>query len=521
MTNYNLESPSSLADFELLAEVSQLLTVTDLDGVLQRVIDLAARAVGAAKVSLFLQDEGSNSWLRLLTSRQLDPLESLQVVKSVIDKGLAGWVMQNKQGALVRDTETDDRWHVFPDDTLVVRSVLCIPLIQNDEVSAVITLSHPEPNHFNDHHLRLMTIIANQMMIAVRNAQLFDRMLMQQQQLEAIIHAIPDVLLVVNEQSRVILVNHSALALFDTLTHNVLIGLDLADVASIDSAFAPLLELNTHSPGEGPWMFNARSNRYRQDLIVTVAPWADEFGRNAGHIILMHDVTTLRDLNRFKSEMLKMASHDLRSPLGLIVGYCDLIEMDAEPESPLTDYIDVIRRSTRRMNNLLDDLLRVEEIRNSPDELMVPTQFGDLVAKVVESGRMLTAAKHQEFIADIELDNLPPIYMDPVLIREAMENLVSNAAKYTPEEGRVLIQAFYDERRVHFIVEDNGVGILESEVERIFNWGYRAKKHTNSTIEGTGLGLALVKSVVERHRGEVWAQSEEGVGSRFVLWLPR
>jgi two-component system, OmpR family, phosphate regulon sensor histidine kinase PhoR len=185
------------------------------------------------------------------------------------------------------------------------------------------------------------------------------------------------------------------------------------------------------------------------------------------------------------------------------------------------DYIDVIRRSTRRMNNLLDDLLRVEEIRNSPDELMLPTQFADLVAKVVESARMLTTAKRQEFIADIELDNLPPIMMDPVLIREAMENLVSNAAKYTPEEGRVLVQSYYDERRVHFIVEDNGVGIPEKEVERIFNWGYRAKKHTNSTIEGTGLGLALVKSVVERHRGEVWAQTEEGVGSRFVFWLPR
>src|SRR5215207_6274741 len=116
------QQESSLADFELLTEVSQLLTVIDLDHVLQRVIDLTARSVGAAKASLFLHHEHSETWQRLLTSRNLDPTESVQVVQSVLDKGLAGWVMQNRQGAIVYDTQSDPRWHVLPNDTKPVRS---------------------------------------------------------------------------------------------------------------------------------------------------------------------------------------------------------------------------------------------------------------------------------------------------------------------------------------------------------------------------------------------------------------
>ena len=128
----------------------------------------------------------------------------------MLDKGLAGWVFRNKQGTIVYDTQPDDRWYIFPDGTSKARSALCVPFLYNGEVLAVLTMLYPEPNHFTEYHLRLMTIVANQATVAVRNAQLFNQMLQQQQQLETILHTIPDYLLVLDEQGKILLVNDAA-----------------------------------------------------------------------------------------------------------------------------------------------------------------------------------------------------------------------------------------------------------------------------------------------------------------------
>src|SRR5690606_13766132 len=181
------------------------------------------------------------------------------------------------------------------------------------------------------------------------------------------LHAIPDLLLVVDDEGEVILANDPMLD-FLGQTRQEIAGKTLANLLEVDSALAPLAELiENPSQGEGTWSFKTRSDRRRQDFVVTVSRWENVSGGTAGHVLVMHDVTTLRDLDRFKSEMLRMASHDLRSPLALIVGYCDLIRMDTPEDSPIHEYLEVVIRSTHRMRTLLDDLLRVEEIRSSPD----------------------------------------------------------------------------------------------------------------------------------------------------------
>src|SRR5690606_14305631 len=123
----------------------------------------------------------------------------------------------------------------------------------------------------------------------------------------------------------------------------------------------------------------------RRDYLVTISVWENTAegaalsAAPAGYVVVLRDITTLRDLNRFKDEMLQMASHDLRSPLALIVGYCSLIALEAPEGSPVHEYLDIIQRSTERMKGLLDDLLRVEQIRNSPLELNEQVDMLELV----------------------------------------------------------------------------------------------------------------------------------------------
>jgi PAS domain S-box-containing protein len=519
MSQTETQQPT-FADLELLAEVSQLLTLLDLDRVLQKVISLAANAVGAAKASLFLHDEYDVDWGHIFVTRDLAPDEFFYVVRSVLDKGLAGWVLRHRQAAIVDDTAVDERWIVFPDDNYQVGSALCVPLVYNQQVFAVITLVHPEKHHFNEYHKRLMTIVANQATVAVRNAQLFNRLQAQQRQLETVLQAIPDVLLVLDEHGHILLINDAAGDFFGDTDPSLVIGRPISDFS--ENALVPVLDAlkNSTTREDKQWLFEARSERRKKDFQITLSVWRDALNDLAGYVVAMHDVTTLRDLHRFKDEMLRIASHDLRSPLSLIAGYADLISMDMPADSPSQEHLDVVKRSTERMNGLLDELLRVEQVRRSPLELNQKVDLGALAAETIDDMQPLAGSKNQQIVGDIRTEGMPPVVVDPALIRRAMDNFVSNAIKYTPEEGRIQVHAYLENGQFNFVVEDNGIGIGPEHLHRVFESFYRIKDERAGDVGGFGLGLNLVRTIIERHKGEVWVESEIGVGSKFGFWLP-
>ncbi len=506
-------------DLEVLAEVSQLLTLLDLDNVLKQVIELMRARVGAAKASLMLVDGQNIDWQHLMLTRDLNADESIKVVQRVLDEGLAGWVVRERQGAIVYDTKTDPRWHIFPNDTIPVRSVLCVPFMHDEQAVAVLMLIHPNPNYFEERHLRMMTIVANQAAVAIRNAQLYDHAQSQQRQLEAVLQALPVSLLVLDIRGKILLINPAGAELLGG-TPQAITGQHLADFVETDRGLKPLLDIvaNRHESGTF-WTFDLRSELHKLDFVVSVSMW--ESRNSGGYAVVMYDVTTSRDLHRFKDEMLKVASHDLRAPLSLIAGYANLVNEDLpEEHAHLHEFLNVIERSVDRMNGLLDDMLRVEQVRSSPLELREPVDLNDLIETMVENQRPLADRKQHLLRVHLPREPLPSINADRVQIREAMDNFIGNAIKYTPPEGRITVIAYLKDECFYFVVEDTGIGIPEEHLPRIFDSYYRAKQEGAEGIEGTGLGLSLVKAVVERHGGEVWVRSEPKVGSQFGFWLP-
>lgn len=533
MSNSDLSSSAarlSLTDLDLLMQISSMLTTLDRDHVLQQVIALATKAVGAERSSLLLHPDHRDDWMPFILEQQpdtesperLDPGQpGFHLARRVLDQGLAGWALRNRQAALVTDTRTDERWVDFPDSTSQARSALAVPFIYEGEVLGVLTMLHTQPEHFTTYDLQLLTIIINQATVAIRNAQLFHRLGQQKRQLEAILRAMPDILLVLDDQGGLMLINDAAASLLAP-------GLPLAEFEKhrltdfIDSGHVlwAVQEIINQPGSSTVWSFEVRSSAHH-DYLGTVAVWATEPAGASGYVVILRDITMLRDLNRFKDEMLQMASHDLRSPLALIVGYCDLIAMDTPAESQVHEYLDIIQRSTERMTGLLDDLLKVEQIRNSPLELNEQVDFAALVQTAVANTRSTAENKRQQFNMQLDLQDLPAsIVLNPVLIREAMENLITNAIKYTAEQGTITVRAWVDAGRVHFQVEDTGIGIPRAALSRLFESFYRVKQKGTEKIEGRGLGLSLVKTVVERHQGQVWVESEVGVGSKFGFWLP-
>ncbi|MBZ0284649.1 MAG: GAF domain-containing protein [Anaerolineae bacterium] len=511
----------SSREIEVLAEVSLLLTQFDMNRVLGKVIRLLANAVGAAQAHLALHPNYDLDWRHIFRTDNLNPDMIFSARVGGLESGLAGLAACERRALLVQNAETDERRAHFESE-LQTGSALCIPFICNQDMMGVLTLLHPDAGHFTPAHQRLMLIGVNQAAVAIHNARMENQVVAQRRQVESLLHAIKSIVLVLDKRGRVLLMNSVAEHFLNAA--EVKTPVPLSDLVGTNRAFEQVLSVLDNPPlDEKTWMFKARSDADKKDFEVLIAVWENPMQDSSGYVVVMHDVTTLTDLDRFKNEMLKMASHDLRSPLALISGYCDLIELDLpETMSNAQRYINTIRRTTERMDNMLNDLLRVEQIHSSPLELHRRIEINEMLQTVIEDARPAADRKKHQLRSEIQAETmLDGIMGDPVTLREAMENFISNAIKYTPDGGQIVVCAGVEENRFLFSVRDNGIGIGKEHMPRLFNSFYRAKQPGTEHIEGTGIGLSLVKTIVEWHKGNVWVESEEGKGSTFGFWLPK
>ncbi len=229
----------------------------------------------------------------------------------------------------------------------------------------------------------------------------------------------------------------------------------------------------------------------------------------------------VRELEKLKSEMIRMASHDLRNPLGNAMGYLEMLMMGIGNvlTKEQVEYVANIKRSTNAMKSLIDDLLTLERVDSERQVAGTDLNLSQLVHDVVEA-QQLTADLQRQTLT-VKTDSMDLWTSGSATqLRQAMTNLISNGIKYTPAEGRIDVRLRREGPRLMFEVRDTGYGISRERQERLFQRFYRAHEPHTDHIPGTGLGLSLVKTVVERHGGGVWVDSEPGKGSTFGFWLP-
>jgi signal transduction histidine kinase len=223
-----------------------------------------------------------------------------------------------------------------------------------------------------------------------------------------------------------------------------------------------------------------------------------------------------------KSAFLRMAAHDLRAPLTVIRGYVELVMEDteaAEDEEAL-EYLGVVLNRTGQMANLIDNLLDVEKIESGEVSLRLETL--DLAAFVEETAKSFRLVGKQK---DLTVNwNIPPgvpvVQGDRERLGQVLNNLVSNAIKFTPEGGTITLEVRVDEEEVFVEVIDTGLGISEKDQARLFQRFFRTDAVRERKIPGTGLGLSIVRAIIEQHGGQVYVSSTLGEGSTFGFTLP-
>ena len=276
----------------------------------------------------------------------------------------------------------------------------------------------------------------------------------------------------------------------------------------------------------GQDVFTAVEHEIRIDdsqyIRARAAPVLDSEEHVLGSVTVMQDVTHLKEMDRMKSEFVAMVSHELKAPLAAIQQQLDVLlaGMAGEVNEKQAHFLSRAQVRAQGLLDLINQLLDLSHIEaGQVTTEQEPTDPAPLVRQVVEFVRTQAEAKKINIRTDLP-GSLPLISADPGKIDEVFMNLLSNAIKYTPEGGRIGVEAFVAGGFVHFRVSDTGYGIPKEDVPRIFDKFYRVKSDKTRSISGTGLGLPIVKGIVEAHLGHIKVDSQVGRGTTFEVMLP-
>lgn len=493
----------------LLYDISQKLNSDlDLDRILSDVLSLTVPSVDASDGSIMIFDDSGQVVHQIMIRKGLSPQRAKEEVGRMLDGGLAGWVVTHRQGTIVSDTRRDDRWLPFPNGGPQVGSAIAVPLMRRNKVVGVLTLIHPEPNHFAADQLALLSSIANQAAVAVENARLFRAVQEEQAKLQAILNEAADAILVTDDEARVLLINPAARLAFGVRT-SLLAGMRLQDAVDNEALltlFQKAMEKKSPQEKEIP-LSDGRT------LFATLTPV-----RDVGWVAVMQDITYLKKLDEMKSDFIATVSHDLRSPLQMIYTYAGLLPEIGPMNEAQKEFVEGINLSVEKMSALISDLLDLAKIEAGMDMNIRVCRMDSLIHASLTS--FLKPAELKGITINTDIDEpLPLVAGDPSRLEQVMSNLLDNALKYTPAGGKVTVAAWAEEGEVIVEVRDTGIGIAPEDQVHLFEKFFRVKNEQTQDIGGTGLGLAIVRSIIERHGGRVWVRSQPGKGSTFGFAL--
>ncbi|GAA3672262.1 sensor histidine kinase [Arthrobacter ginkgonis] len=259
----------------------------------------------------------------------------------------------------------------------------------------------------------------------------------------------------------------------------------------------------------------------RQALTVSARPLFDDGNRPAGGVLVFKQVTDLIGALHAKDRFLSNVSHELRTPLTSILGYVDLLEDDPSLQPSARSGLQIVSRNARRLDRLVDDLLTAAADRL--DLRSQPLDLGRVVSSCVRSADLRAAAG--DLVLERDIPSGIRVFGDPIRLGQVVDNLISNAIKYTPEGGRVHVALRLDRggdgtQAAVVTVADTGIGMDAAELEHLFDRFFRAERVRRAAIAGVGLGMPITKELVEAHGGEIAVESEPGAGSTFTVRLP-
>jgi len=420
---------------------------------------------------------------------------------------VAGDVVQSRTPVAYEDAAAKDG--LAESDVLLAfghRAYLGVPLSGREgALHGVLSVYASEPRAWREEEVQALMALAANASIALSNAELYQRVAVEREQSVAILANIADGIVAVDRDGHVVLWNRAA----EEIT-----GVPASEAVTRTPAQVLQRDLESDSGGTNRLIAIPRGD---QDvwLSLSEAVMRDPTGAVSGRIFAFRDISAEHVVEQMKSDFVSTVSVELRTPLTSIYGFAQTLlrEDVAFGEVERRTFLEFIARESERLTAIVDALLNVARLDTGDLTVsLVPTDVASVVSEVVTNAS--PSGNGHRFVADVDIEGVA-VQADPDKLRQVLDQLVSNAVKYSPEGGTVTVSARRVDEAVEVAVADEGVGIPQSERERIFSKFYKA-----GGAQGTGLGLFIAQGLVREMGGRMWVDSEEGRGSRFAFELP-
>jgi PAS domain S-box-containing protein len=407
-----------------------------------------------------------------------------------------------------------------------LEQIIALPLVLEDEdVVGGIFLFRAGTLAFTPGDRMLLRDFADQAAVAVRNARQVEQLRTEKARVEAIIENNPNGIMILDPHMRVEIINRALTRLLG-VSKEAARGKHCAEVLHLQNMTGEHLCLSRGAPppptrqviyGEGDIV---RPGRKRVTVGVSYAPLFAGDGDLVNIIVTFVDITRYREAEELKSTFISVISHELKTPVSIIKGYAGTLAREGVELDPefVRESGQIIVEEADRLTELIDNLLDASRIQAGALALhLEPVDLAEVARKSVE--RFRSQHPHHHFHLDFPPD-LPRVRADERRLRQVFDNLIGNAVKYAPDGGEIRIGAEVRGDYVRVFVSDQGIGIPEEEQQAIFEPFYRVDSSLRRKAQGAGLGLFLVKAIVQAMGGDIWVESELGRGSTFYFTLP-
>ena len=519
-------------ELAVLNEIGQTLSASrDLDEVLAMVLEEMRHLLGIVASSIWLIEFDTGVLVcRMASGSKRDVVRGWRLAPG---EGIAGWVAQHNRYLIVGDTQQDQRHFKAVDDQTGIhtRSILSVPLRLEDRVIGVLQTLDTRVNRFSTEDLKVLEPLAAWASIAIENAQVHqelerrvqERTVELQEQyarLRAILRSTTDGIVVTDAAGNILQANPVAQAwlsqtlapqeaeqLCETIRDVVRDSLNPKNESTVTLLELTGLDLELNG---APVAAPAREAQGTAPLDAARA------------VVAIHDVSHLKALERMKTDFIENLSHELRTPISAIKAYADLMQR-GRPERR-EEYIDRLMQQADWQAQLIERILQISRIDAGRVEMHPePTSLNHALSYVEE--RFKSQAEDKKLLLEVHPapENVIAL-VDPSQLEVILDNLLSNALRYTPEGGRIALSTGLrkDDGRTWAVitVADTGIGIPEDELPHIFDRFFRGDLPKEEQISGTGLGLVIVRQLVALHGGQITVESQEGEGTTFTVELP-
>jgi len=511
---------------EALEEAAKLVNSTlNLDQVLDRILEHVERVVDGDAFNIMLVAEDGIQMIRQRGYERLDERKRMSHVAPLASKyPLLRKMGQDKNPVVAADTAADPDW-VELEDRHWLRSYVAAPICVEGEVAGFLNVDGVRPRQFDNMDAQRLKAFADHAATALHNAWLHqelrteaekleqrvhqrtEEIQAQYSRLEAVLSSATDGIVVTDREGQIVQTNPIA----DRWLNG---ALPEEDAAALGAAVQDAARRAT----DRSWELLELS---QLDLQVSAAPIVGPRAEGSA-VVVLHDVTRLKELDRMKTRFVSNVSHQLRTPITTVKLYLELLRRDGGEQKQR--YLDLLDAEAERLILLVEDILHLSRSdAHRLDLELESVPLNEITGKAVSRHRVLAEQKGIALECRT-LEPAPVAMLDVDQMSRAIDNLLSNAIQYTPAGGRVVASAGWQRKEGRdwavMAVRDTGMGIAEEELPHIFDRFFRGKEPQRRQLPGTGLGLPIAKDIVELHGGEITVESRPDEGTTFTILLP-